>query len=157
LESEVQRLTDIEAIQALKCRYWYCIDNQSWDEIGDCFADDAEVDYGMGIKLQGRRLIVRFFKRIVGSYFSASAHLGHNPEIKLTGANAAIGRWELDQFGIERETNRSVRIGTTYSDEYIKQEGRWKIKSTREVYHYQEILNLGEINLTGNPGKVEPA
>lgn len=46
LEEECRRLQDVDAIKNLKYRYWQCIDKHLWNDVGSCFADDAEVDYG---------------------------------------------------------------------------------------------------------------
>ena len=41
LEKRIQALEDIEAIKRLKYKYWRCLDTKSWDEMEECFVDDA--------------------------------------------------------------------------------------------------------------------
>ena len=144
LEEEIEKLRDIETIKNLKYRYWRCVDNRLWDELADCFTEDASVDYGFGIQLNGRRAIKKFFIMIVGQRFSESMHQGHNPEIEVTGKSAR-GRWQIDQFGIESKTGKAVRIGGIYVDEYVKDGDGWRIKkSTKERYNYRYTLDMEE-------------
>jgi bile-acid 7alpha-dehydratase len=142
VEEECRRLKDIEAIKSLKCRYWHCVDESLWDDIAACFTEDTDI---FGAKLEGKQLIARFFKRMTGKQYSITSHQGHNPEISLINDTQAIGRWQLDQFGIESSTGQAVKLGVVYHDEYWKERGSWKIKSTRVSAVYRQILNLGEL------------
>ncbi len=142
LEAECQKLRDLEAIKNLKYRYWHCVDEHSWEGVADCFAEDANV---FGINLNSRNLIARFFKRAGGKQFTVSAHQGHNPEIYFLSEKLAMGRWLLDQFGIECETNNAIKLGLSYEDEYVKEKDGWKIRSTKVIPVYHQSLTLAEL------------
>jgi hypothetical protein len=142
LEKQCQRLKDLEEIKCLKSRYWYCLDNCLWDEIGDCYAEESII---FGVNLRSKKSVGRFFKRISGAMFTASSHQGHNPEIVLSNEDNATGRWQLDQFGIESSSGKSIKLGATYSDTYIKENNQWKIKNTSVILNYRQILVLDKL------------
>lgn len=56
-------------------------------------------------------------------------HHGHHPEIEITSETKARGTWELFNYMIDTVNNRAQRIAGVYQDEYVKENGQWKIKS----------------------------
>ena len=142
LEARIRALEDLEAIKRLKYKYFYCIDKGLWDEIGDCFAEDAVADYGRDMLLQGRAVISKFFKEQIGPAYSMCVHQGHNPEIDLTSDTTAKGLWELDNFMVTA-TNVGFWIAAFYEDEYAKERGNWKIKKTKVVYIFNSNIEKG--------------
>ena len=88
LETQIRVLVDIEAIKKLKAKYWRCIDKKLWDELEDCFVEDAVADYGKNLNFQGRKAIIQFLKDNLGSDSVITVHQGHNPEIEITSDNS---------------------------------------------------------------------
>jgi len=130
LEARIKVLEDIEALKKLKAKYWRCIDKKLWDEIVDCFVEDAAADYGPNMQFQGRKAIVQFLKDSLGRDSIITAHNGHNAEIEITSDTTARGIWALnDQVVIQPNTRR--RGWGHYEDEYIKEKGKWEIKNTK--------------------------
>ena len=66
LEARIKTLEDIEAIKRLKCKYWRCLDRKLWNELAECFTEDAVADYGPRRKCQGRKAIIQFLKQSLG-------------------------------------------------------------------------------------------
>jgi hypothetical protein len=129
LEKQVRILTDIEAIRKLKAVYFRSVDQNLWDELEEVFTGDATADYGPDIKLEGRKAIIDFLKKTVGRDTFTTAHHGHNAEIEITGEATARAKWALQDRLII--TGISTLTGWGYYDEeYVKQDGRWRIKST---------------------------
>jgi bile-acid 7alpha-dehydratase len=145
LEARIKKLEDLEAIKRLKYKYFRCIDKALWDEIGDCFAEDALADYGPDPewKIKGRAGITKFFKEMIGPAYSLCVHQGHNPEIDLTSDKTAKGQWELDNFMVASDPVKGIWIAAFYEDEYVKEKGAWKIKSTRVVFIFRSDLEKG--------------
>jgi hypothetical protein len=143
LEARMKKLEDLEAIKRVKYKYFRCIDKGLWDEIGDCFTEDALADYGPDWQFKGRATIVEFFKETIGPAYSMCVHQGHNPEIDFTSGSTAKGQWELDNFMVSSETNMGVWIAAFYEDEYTKEKGEWKIKMTRVVFLFRSDLEKG--------------
>jgi len=51
-------------------------------------------------------------------------------EIDLTGPDTATGVWALDDTVIDTQWDITIRGASFYADEYVKQDGRWKIRRT---------------------------
>jgi len=131
LEARIRKLEDLEGIKRVKYKYFRCIDQGLWDEIGGCFAEKGVADYGPDRLLQGRAAITKFFKETIGPAYSMCVHQGHNPEIDLTSDTTATGIWELENFMVTAKTNMGFWIAAFYEDEYVKEKGEWKINRTK--------------------------
>ena len=130
LEAAVRTLQDIEAIKKLKARYWRCVDKKLWKEMETCFARDAKADYGPGMVFEGMVAVVDFLKASTGQESMITAHGGHNAEIEITGENSATGIWALNDLVIIQPNTKMMGWGH-YEDEYVREKGQWRIKTTR--------------------------
>ena len=146
LEKEYRQTRDMEAIKRVKYRYWRCLDKKTLDEIADCFTEDAVADYGPKIKLQGRKAIVDFLKDSMPRF--VGVHHGHNPEIEVTSGMTAKGIWALYYNIIDVQANTVLRGWGFYEDEYAKEDGEWKIKSSKLIRTFAESWER-----QGKPGK----
>ncbi|MCK5654193.1 MAG: nuclear transport factor 2 family protein [Dehalococcoidia bacterium] len=132
LETQIRVLGDIEAIKKLKAKYWRCIDKKLWDELEDCFIENAVADYGKNLNFQGRKAIIQFLKDNLGSDSVITVHQGHNPEIEITSDTTARGIWALHDY-LVFQPNITINGWGHYEDEYVKQNGEWKKKSIKET------------------------
>ena len=128
LEERFRVYEDIEAIKKLKAKYWRCVDKKLWDEIADCFAEDAVAIYAPDVKPVGRDAILKWLIRYHGEGV-VTAHAGHNPEIEIASETEAKGTWTL-RVHIVRQPKIEIRAWSRYEDEYVKKGGEWVIKST---------------------------
>ena len=136
LEAKIQRFEDIEAIKRLKYKYLRTLDSKLWDDLADCFTEDATTAYGDGKhSFQGRNAIMKFLKESLNPTM-ISMHQCHHPEIELTSDTTATGIWGLQDYLVMTQANRSLRGASFYYDEYVKVNGEWKIKHTG----YKRIL-----------------
>ena len=128
-EHSMNELIEIEAIKRLKYKYLRCVDSKKWDELAECFTEDATSSFSSGaFSYNGRDAIIAFLKEGLPRT-RISLHHGHQPEIDITG-DTATGTWALEDYLIDTEGNWSLRGAAFYHDEYIKTDGKWKIKST---------------------------
>lgn len=133
-------LQEIEAIKRLKYRYFRCLDLKRWDEMRDCFVEDATCAYGGGkFSFNGREQIMKFLIDALDRPNLLTAHQGHHPEIDLTGKGTATGIWALQDVVIDTEGKTTLRGAAFYYDEYVKVGGEWKIKSTGYERTFEEI------------------
>ncbi len=145
LEAKMQRFQDIEAIKRLKYKYLRTLDSKLWDELAECFTEDATTAYGDGKhSFRGRDAIMKFLKESLNPTM-ISMHQCHHPEIELTSDTAARGTWALQDYLVMTQANRSLAGAAFYHDEYVKVNGEWKIKHTGYKRILEEVWGRGEI------------
>jgi hypothetical protein len=145
-------LIELEAIKRLKYRYMRCIDLKLWDEIGDCFTDDATVSYDDGRWARsGRVAIVELLRNGLGADVTSS-HTVHHPEIDLTSATSATGIWALQDFVFNRTSSSSLHGAAYYHDEYRKVAHEWLIARTEYSRVFEHRVGL-ERRWSGGSGE----
>jgi len=127
----VQLLLEIESIKQLKYRYQRSVDMHDWDGLADCFVPDAVCAYGDGeFTFTGRESIISFLRSVMDRNGMLSSHQVHHPEIAVTSDTTATGVWALHDSVIDLD-NDSYYVGAAYyHDEYVKQDGQWRIAHT---------------------------
>ena len=144
LEARIKRVEDIEAIKRLKYKYLRTLDSKLWDELAECFTEDATAAYSGGrYSFQGRDAIMKFLKKGLG-HTIISMHHGHHPEIEISNDTTARGIWALEDYVIITQANMGLGGAAFYQDEYVKVNGEWKIKSTGYYRTFQETWDRGE-------------
>lgn len=146
LVARIRALEDIEAIKRLKHKYLRCLDSKLWDELAECLTEDARADYADGeLHFQGADAIMRFLRESLGRESSlVGIHHCHHPEIELTSDTTAKGAWALYNYLINKREKWGLRLGAYYHDEYIKEQGEWKISSTGYTRIFQETWDRDE-------------
>ncbi len=138
-------LQEIEAIKRLKYKYFRCLDLRLWDEMRECFVEDATSAYSSGkYSFQGRDQIIKFLIGAMDRPTVLSAHHGHHPEIELTSATTAVGTWALADVFIDLQAGITLRGAAYYHDEYSKANGEWRIKSTGYERIFEEVQNRAD-------------
>ena len=136
-------LVEIEAIKRLKYAYVRCLDQKLWDEIRDCFTEDAVASYSGGkYHFEGREAIVGFLVESMGAEDFLSAHRVTQPEIDLVDATHATATWALVDEVLVKQHSVRVRGAAFYRDEYVKVDGSWRIARTGYERTYEEFLPL---------------
>jgi bile-acid 7alpha-dehydratase len=147
-------LQEIEAIKRLKYKYFRCLDTKLWDEMRECFTEDATAAYASGkYSFQGREQILKFLIDAMNRPTVLSAHHGHHPEIELTGTTTAVGVWALADTFIDLQAGITIRGAAYYRDEYVKVGGQWKIKSTgydRTFEEFESRADIPSLQITEN-------
>ena len=139
-------LQEIEAIKRLKYKYFRALDTKCWDEMRECFTEDATAAYASGkYSFHGREQILKFLIDAMDRPTVLSAHHGHHPEIEITGATTAVGVWALADTFIDLQGGVTIRGAAFYRDEYVKVNGQWKIKSTGYDRTFEEIESRADI------------
>ena len=130
----VQRLVDIEAIKQLKARYFRFLDTKRWEDWGLAFATDVVMEVPeVGMVNNGRAEVVQNVSAALEG--ARTVHHGHMPEIEITGAGTARGTWAMFDY-VEWPSNEDgTRVGLTgyghYVEDYVRDEGEWRIARTR--------------------------
>ena len=145
IEQRLQALEDAEAIRSLKARYLSCCDRKDPAGMRACFADGKlAIDYGAVGTFDNADDMVKLFTAVGCHDYMVEMHHGMNPQIQVLDATRARGTWSLHYFLINTQTRGITQLGGYYEDEYLKQNGAWKISATRFVATSTLALDLNE-------------
>jgi hypothetical protein len=139
IEARMRVSEDIEAIKKLKAKYWRCMDKKMWTEMEQLYTEDARQEAGdWHVEGGGKAIVQSLSKTLEGV---ATAHGGHSPEIEITSDTTAKGTWALQDHLVWKSGRKMVGFGH-YEDEYVKELGTWKIRSTRITRLFEEwVIN----------------
>ena len=127
---------DLEAIKQLKARYFRFLDTKDWEAWGSVFATDALMEVPEADVVEhGREAIVSAVSAALEG--TTTVHHGHMPEIELTGPDSARGIWAMFDYVEWPGGGDGGRVGLQgyghYHEEYVRQDGEWRIARTRLV------------------------
>lgn len=144
VEARLEALEQIEAIKALKHRYFRACDAKDPDTFRACFiAQGADVDYGPLGGFTDADQIAAVFSRIAlhkvdGKPVILDMHHGMHPDIEITGPGAATGHWTLKfrQLNLIERTERLIT--GEYDDDYLIEDGVWKMARS----HFRQLWSM---------------
>lgn len=144
IESELQRLRDLQEIVTLKHRYSYganIIDGQSGDlkAFAALFADDASFDVGMGVAC-GPAEIEAMMQQLT-TQWQCAMHYMLNPVIELDGDRASGTITGLFAF-TTRDNPAPIWLSNIYSDTFVRTADGWKFQSVRIRQTFADPLFL---------------
>lgn len=147
LEKEIQKINDIEAIKALKGKYFRCLDSKLWDELESTLSPNIVTSYSNGkLVFKGPKEVTNYFKQVM-PVEEISMHMGHTPEITVESENIATGRWYLEDkliFTDGKYKGIEINGGAFYTDKYEKIDGKWYILETGYQRIYEESFKRHE-------------
>ncbi len=127
LEARIAALQDIEAIEALKSRYWRALDRKRPDDVQDCLAPDASIDFEGLPRYESREAFMQMARQAATAPGTFGMHHGQNPRITLTGENTAEGEWDIFYHGIDTQAGTLTQMAGAYHDTYRRENNRWWI------------------------------
>lgn len=132
LEQAVRRLVAIEEIRQLKARYFRTVDLKLWEEFRDLFTEDLRINFA---ESTSKPMTRDEFVAAASRHFehAVSVHHGHIPEIEIIDDTHATGIWPMFDL-VETSPESSYESHTGYghyTEEYRKEDGRWKIARTQ--------------------------
>ena len=135
LDRQATRVDDVNAIENLQGSYGYYTDKMLWDEVVDLFADDATVEIGPSGVYRGKASIRRYLDALSGGKQGPLEgvlfdHFQLQPIITIApNGQTAQGRWRLFLMtGVSGSGSGGNWGEGTYENEYVKQDGVWKIR-----------------------------
>ena len=133
-DADLRRLLDLQEIAHLKSRYCRCVDLRQWEALRKLFTREARFE-GFAAAPNGadaETFVTGVAQRLAGS---VTVHHCHQPDIDLTGPNAARGVWAMMDYnewphaiglpGAPRAVG--FRGYGFYEEEYRRVDGAWKI------------------------------
>jgi hypothetical protein len=142
LRAELALLKAERDIQRLQSAYGYYVDKAQWDEAADLFSSDATLEIAARGQFRGQDRIRAYLHALPalehGTVFN---HMQLQPLITVDG-NAAKGRWraimEVGFLGKEELCGEA-----TYENDYICEQGVWKIAKLHAFITYYVRWNEG--------------
>jgi len=128
----LDRLEDERAIENLQRSYGFFVDKALWKETSDLYADDGTLEIGGRGIFVGRARVLQYLTWLAPqglTYGKLYNHIQLQPIVSVApDGSSAKGRWHfLAEVG---DYQKSARWGFgTYENEYVKQNGVWKIKT----------------------------
>ncbi|HTV76852.1 MAG TPA: nuclear transport factor 2 family protein [Steroidobacteraceae bacterium] len=161
LEIKARTAEDYMAICNLQAAYGYYVDKTLYDEAADLFARDARLEIaGRGLFVgqeRVRKYLHALPKLEFGCVFN---HMQLQPVISIAAdGRSARGRWRnFIQIGW---LGREARWGEgTYENEYLREDGVWKIEYlhfyTTYYVEFEKGWNHGGVPLAGPLPGMEP-
>lgn len=141
--SKLIELEAKRAIEELRHRYWFAILDKDVESLSSCFDENACLDYGFDIKLEGRNNIKEFFSGILGnSKLIIQVPRGTNGTITLESHDTARGRWLVEVVTLREGEEHGTRIGLQYIEHYAHHSDGWVICKMKNSYQYYEEMTL---------------
>jgi hypothetical protein len=144
LAAETQRLEDANAVRKLQRAFGYYVDRGYWQEAADLFAENATLETGVDGVYVGKDRIHQLLVRQGGGHEGPGLPFGqfnHHMQLQpvvhvAADGRSAKGRWrELALLG---QFQKYAAWGDgIYENDYIKEDGVWKIKS---VHYYPNFV-----------------
>jgi len=143
LQARMTRLEDIKQIEKLQHIYGYYRDYGDWQKIVDLFTDkDASVETADNGVYKGKEGVKRFYIDLLGEGGRKAPRPGLlHMMFQLQGVvtvapdgKTAKGRWygmgmeALPTVSLHEGELRQTWIHGVYENEYVKEDGKWKIK-----------------------------
>jgi hypothetical protein len=130
MSKRFQALEDTEAIRRLHNEYIFYLNNDQWQEMSDCFSDNATAN--IHEFRQGKKEILKYFTEVIAKLNAGKgrdAHFAVQPVINVEG-DRAKGHWLIYILIADPVTGNALRwIPGRYDCEYIKEDGNWKFSS----------------------------
>jgi outer membrane murein-binding lipoprotein Lpp len=129
LQKQAQSAQDYIAISNLQTAYGYYVDKAQWDQVADLFTKDGTLEIGLrGVWVGQDRVRAYLHKLPDLKYGSVFNHMQLQPMISVADdGQTAKARWRaLIQVGTLGE--KSQWGEGTYENEYVKEDGVWKIQ-----------------------------
>ena len=164
LTAEAQRLQDVNAVKKLQRAFGYYIDKGFWGEAADLFADDATLEIGVdGVYVGKARIRERLMRDGGGNpgpglpYGEIYHRMQLQPVIDIApGGTTAQGRWR--EIALLGHYHHDAEWGTgIYEDEYVKQDGVWKISKMHYFPNFVAPYDSGWARLAPVTGEWKSA
>jgi hypothetical protein len=137
LAHQIQNSTDYIAINNLQDSYGYYVDKTKWDEVTDLFTDDGSVEIGLRGVYKGKER-VRAYMHHLGdlNYGTLFNHSQLQPVVHIDPDGLhAHGRFRA-YMQVGTLEKRAQWGDAVYENEYVKENGVWKIKKLHAYFTY---------------------
>lgn len=160
LTLRVQKLEAARAVKKLQRAFGFYVDRGLWDEAADLFASDGTIEVGMDGVYAGKTRIRDYLKRLHGNqdgliYGQLNEWVTLQPVVNVAAdGRTAQARWrDLGMLG-QYKKHAEWRDGI-YENDYVKEDGVWKIKSLHLYVNFLAPYEKGWTRLKAGEGLVQ--
>jgi hypothetical protein len=137
LAHQAQDAQDYIAIANLQRAYGYYVDKCMWDETADLFSKNGTLEIGLRGVWVGQDRVRQYLHTLPDlKYGTLFNHMQLQPVIDIApDGQSAKGRWRaFEQFGLLHKSAQWAE--GTYENEYVKENGVWKISKLHYYMTY---------------------
>jgi hypothetical protein len=141
LRRRIEVLESREEVREAMCRYWRVLDYKIWEQLEDCFTEDADADWGTGSwRAVGRAQIYAFLHGNEGDSGMRLSHFGHNPEVVMDAADPASANaiFKLEDWVTLNGVTIMKGFGQYRMQFRRGEDGVWRISRLRLLHDYRE-------------------
>lgn len=133
LEKRLKVLEDKEEIRDLHYRYVNHLTKVEWDELFDCFSDNAVTNIGKHGIRRGKAEIIALFKGVFSKgHVGKEGNFVVHPIITIVDGDKAKASWLIYIMHLDEKQERAKDWVQGYYDmEYTRENGKWKISYMR--------------------------
>lgn len=146
LARRLARLEDARAIEYLHNAWAYYMDRWQWDDAADLFADAGTIELGQRGVYVGKARVRRFLDLFGpqgirrGELFD---HVQYQPVVHVA-EDGLTARARVREFSMEGQYQGDASIGgAIYENEYVKEDGVWKISRLHQYSTFIADLAKG--------------
>jgi hypothetical protein len=162
LTLRVQKLESARAVKKLQRAFGFYVDRGLWDDAADLFTDNGTVEIGVDGVYVGKARIRDYLKRLHGNqdgliYGQLNEWVTLQPVIDIAAdGRSAKARWrDLGMLG-QHKKHAEWRDGI-YENDYVKEDGVWKIKSLHLFVNFVTPVEKGWARLKAGEGVLQSA
>ena len=149
LATRLARLEDARAVEYLHNAYSYYMDRWQWDDVAALFADDGSIELAQRGVYEGKARVRQFLGLFGpqglhdGELFD---HLQYQPVVHVA-PDGLTAKARVREFSMEGKYGVDASIGGgIYENEYVKQDGVWKIRRLHFYTTFVADLERGWAN-----------
>ena len=143
LEARLDRVESRFAMSDLVSDYCHGFDKRDWDRFLAIWWEDCVWEIGPPFgDFEGHAGVTRAVKEILWPAWKASSHFTTNLVVTFEGRDRAHGVCDVDCIGTTSD-DVAQTISATYTDEFERRNGIWKIKVRRvKMHHFSPLVGI---------------
>lgn len=136
LIARIQRIEDINAIQALRAWYHRLVNDCEFEKIADLFTEDGVSDTGyIGVAVRHGREEIRASMSTLGTRLSQIKQFIHSHVVDEIDGDTAKG-WAIMEARYGTADGVSYLVAGRYDDVYRRVDGKWLFQSQKASFYF---------------------
>jgi hypothetical protein len=134
---QIQNSQDVFAINNLQDAYGYYVDKTKWDEVTDLFTDDGSVEIGLRGVYEGKERVRAYMHHLGDLKYGTLFNHSQLQPIVTVDPDGLHARGRFRAYMQVGTLEKRAQWGDAiYENEYVKENGVWKIKKLHAYFTY---------------------